>query len=65
MKAIVSPGGVAVIKEATDLFGENRTVGNMLGTWKEPVHIKEITKEEADFIKEYFEGLGKKVEIVS
>jgi hypothetical protein len=64
MKAIVKPGDKTIIKDANDMFGANRVNSDILGVWREPIHIKDLTNEEAQFAKEYFEGMGKKVELI-
>jgi len=64
MKVIIKPGDKNTTKDANDLFGNVRVNADLLGIWREPVHIKDLTYDEAQFAKEYFEGMGKKVEMI-
>jgi len=60
MNIIVCPGSSEAVQEAKDLFGDSRVVA---GAWRAPIHINDLTEDEATFATEYFQNQGKKVSV--
>jgi len=52
MKTMRITGSSKIAYEAIQLFGSDRVT---VGTWLDPVEVRELTDDEVEFAKEYFD----------
>lgn len=61
MQLSIRPGSSEIIKEAREVFGTERVI--ISTEFRAPVVLIDLSEDETITAKEYFESLGKKVEV--